>query len=88
MPARPCVAGLRRVTGMHRARVGVRSGGNAAPGGDAAVNIGEPRRIIEVEPVTLPVPEVLPDAMPEPARPERAPEHAPEHAPSEPGPAR
>jgi hypothetical protein len=31
------------------------------------VNIGKPRREFEVEPVSLPVPEVLPDPAPEPA---------------------
>jgi len=35
------------------------------------VDIGRPKRIIEVEPVSLPVPEVVPD--PEPATPEPAP---------------
>jgi hypothetical protein len=29
------------------------------------VNIGRPRRIIEIEPETLPVPEFLPDPLPE-----------------------
>ncbi len=40
------------------------------------MNIGQPRRIIEAEPVNLPVPEVLPQPVPEP---EREPE------PAEPG---
>jgi hypothetical protein len=31
------------------------------------VDIGKPRREFEVEPVSLPVPEVLPDPSPEPA---------------------
>jgi len=39
------------------------------------MNIGRPKREIEVEPVTLPVPEVLPDPAPvpesEPAEPKR-----------------
>lgn len=30
-----------------------------------SVNIGRPRRIIEIEPETLPVPEFLPDPLPE-----------------------
>jgi hypothetical protein len=36
---------------------------------EEAVDIGQPRRIIEVEPVTLPVPETLPEPaqVPEPA---------------------
>ncbi len=46
------------------------------------MNIGEERRIIEVEPVTLPVPEVLPMPEPEPA-PAEIPA-APEHEPAEP----
>jgi hypothetical protein len=33
----------------------------------AFVNIGKPRRIIEVEPVSLPLPEVLPEPATEPA---------------------
>jgi len=40
------------------------------------VNIGKPKRVIEVEPVSTPVPEVLPDPMPE---------REPEPAPAEPG---
>lgn len=32
------------------------------------MNIGPPKRVIEVEPVTLPIPEVLPDPDPAPAR--------------------
>lgn len=32
------------------------------------MNIGKPQRVIEVEPVTLPVPEVLPDPAPAPDR--------------------
>ena len=35
------------------------------------MDIGRPKRIIEVEPVSLPVPEVFPDV--EPATPEPAP---------------
>jgi hypothetical protein len=31
------------------------------------MDIGKPKREYEVEPVTLPVPEVLPDPMPEPS---------------------
>ena len=31
------------------------------------VNIGEPQRIIEIEPVVLPVPEVMPDPIVAPA---------------------
>jgi hypothetical protein len=49
------------------------------------LDIGQPKRIIEVEPATLPLPgELLPDAEPEPVvRPDRAPEPAvPEHRPS------
>lgn len=30
------------------------------------MNIGRPQRIIEVEPVSLPIPEVLPEVVPEP----------------------
>lgn len=41
------------------------------------MNIGPLRRIIEVEPVTLPVPEVIP-------APERVPEQVPEPEPVEP----
>jgi hypothetical protein len=40
------------------------------------VNIGKPKRVIEVEPVSTPVPEVLPDPLPE---------RDPEPVPSEPG---
>lgn len=50
------------------------------------MDIGPPRRIIEVEPVTLPVPEVLPEPeevpepAPEPVREPAAPEElGPEH---------
>jgi hypothetical protein len=39
------------------------------------MNIGEPKRTIEVEPATLPVPEELP--VPEPARGEPEPELVP-----------
>lgn len=39
------------------------------------MNIGEPKRTIEVEPATLPVPEELP--IPEPARGEPEPELVP-----------
>ena len=42
------------------------------------MNIGKPKRVIEIEPVTTPVPEVLPDPIPE-----RDPDPAP--APAEPG---
>jgi len=38
------------------------------------VDIGRPKRIIEVDPVSLPLPEVVPD---EPATPEPAPEPTP-----------
>jgi len=31
------------------------------------VNIGKPKRVIEIEPVSTPVPEVLPDPVPAPA---------------------
>lgn len=41
------------------------------------MNIGRPQRIIEVEPVALPIPEVLPEVVPEP-------ELLPDHEPSEP----
>jgi hypothetical protein len=40
------------------------------------VDIGRPKRIIEVDPVSLPLPEAVPDlepATPEPATPEPAP---------------
>jgi len=40
------------------------------------VDIGPPRRIIEVEPIDLPVPETIP-------APEQVPEPAPVHEPSE-----
>jgi len=39
------------------------------------VDIGRPKRIIEVDPVSLPLPEVVPDL--EPATPEPAPEPTP-----------
>ena len=42
------------------------------------MDIGRPKRIIEVEPVSVPLPEELPDLDPAPAEP----------APSEPDPAR
>ena len=42
------------------------------------MDIGRPKRIIEVEPVSIPLPEELPDLEPVPAEP----------APSEPDPAR
>lgn len=45
------------------------------------MNIGPPRRIIEVEPVDLPVPETIPD-------PERLPEAVPEPVPAAPPPGR
>jgi hypothetical protein len=32
------------------------------------VDIGQPKRIIEVEPVSLPLPETLPDPEPQPAK--------------------
>lgn len=41
------------------------------------MNIGRPQRIIEVEPVSLPIPEVLPEVVPEP-------ELLPDHELSEP----
>lgn len=41
------------------------------------MNIGRPQRIIEVEPVSLPIPEVLPEVVPES-------ELLPDHEPSEP----
>jgi fused signal recognition particle receptor len=44
------------------------------------VNIGKPKRVIEIEPVSTPVPEVLPDPTPE-----RDPEPEPAPAPAEPG---
>jgi hypothetical protein len=50
------------------------------------VDIGPPRRIIEVEPVTLPVPEVLPepDQVPEPVEEPAVPGEAPpERRPAE-----
>ncbi len=51
------------------------------------VNIGRPQRIIEVDPVTLPVPEVLPIPLPEPdrepAEPDREPAE-PDREPAEP----
>ena len=33
------------------------------------MDIGKPRRIIEIEPVSLPLPDLVPDPAPEPARP-------------------
>lgn len=45
------------------------------------MNIGPPRRIIEVEPVDLPVPETIPE-------PERLPEAVPEPVPAAPPPGR
>ena len=33
------------------------------------MDIGKPRRIIEIEPVSLPLPDLVPDPTPEPARP-------------------
>ncbi len=45
------------------------------------MDIGPPRRIIEVEPVDLPVPETIPE-------PERVPESVPEPMPAAPLPAR
>lgn len=41
------------------------------------MRIGRPRRVWEVQPVSLPIPEVLPDPTPEPV-PEPVPEPAPE----------
>ena len=32
------------------------------------MDIGQPKRIIEVEPVSLPLPETLPDPEPQPAK--------------------
>jgi hypothetical protein len=47
------------------------------------MNIGRPKRIIEVEPVAVPLPEVLPDPTPE-----RDPEPMTEPAPADPEPGR
>jgi hypothetical protein len=33
------------------------------------MNIGSPKRVIEVDPITLPLPESLPDAQPAPLQP-------------------
>jgi hypothetical protein len=33
------------------------------------MDIGQPRRIIEIEPVSLPLPDLVPDPEPEPATP-------------------
>jgi hypothetical protein len=43
------------------------------------VNIGEPRRVIEIEPVSVPVPEELPVPLPDPdpVEPEREPTDEP-----------
>lgn len=42
------------------------------------MNIGQPKRIIQVEPVSVPLPEYVPEYVPEPAPPEpvREPEPA------------
>jgi hypothetical protein len=37
------------------------------------MQIGRPRRIIEVEPLDVPVPEILPDPLEEPSVPQREP---------------
>ena len=42
------------------------------------MDIGPPRRIIEIEPVSLPLPDLVPEPVPQPAEP----------APAEPAPAR
>jgi hypothetical protein len=48
------------------------------------VNIGQPKRIIQVEPVSVPLPEFVPEPGPEPARePSREPLREP--APAETG---
>jgi hypothetical protein len=49
-----------------RSRLGIRKDPRSPP-----VDIGRPKRIIEVDPVSLPLPEVVPDL--EPATPEPAP---------------
>lgn len=59
---------------------------------EAPVNIGEPERTIQIEPVTVPVPEPLPMPVPEPLpldepQPVERPERAPEQAPTAPVPA-
>jgi hypothetical protein len=46
------------------------------------VNIGRPKRIIEVKPESLPLPELLPDALPDPI-PEREPEPVQPSQPAE-----
>jgi hypothetical protein len=50
----------------------------AVRGGDAKVNIGQPKRIIQVEPVSVPLPEFVPE--PAPAEPVREPAREPEPA--------
>jgi len=56
------------------------------------MNIGEPKRTIEIEPVVVPVPERLPVEEPAPAEPSEVPaapsEPVPERVPDEPVPAR
>jgi hypothetical protein len=47
------------------------------------MDIGPPRRIIEIEPVSLPLPDLVPDPAPEPAAPA---EPAPAEPPTTPEP--
>jgi hypothetical protein len=50
---------------------------------EVVVNIGEPRRVIEIEPVVVPLPERVPDPEPQPA-PEPIPTPTPEPERQEP----
>ncbi len=47
---------------------GLVAGGTAQPARRPAVDIGQPKRIIEVEPASLPLPETLPTPEPQPAK--------------------
>jgi hypothetical protein len=54
-------------------RAGVPCREKIRPAKEAAMDIGQPKRIIEVEPVSLPLPEAIPAPDPQPAS---VPEHA------------
>jgi hypothetical protein len=52
------------------------------------MDIGRPQRIIEVEPVSLPLPDEVPDLEPAPVEPTPSEPDPAEPDPAEPGPAR
>ena len=52
------------------------------------MDIGRPKRIIEVEPVSLPLPDEVPDLEPAPVEPTPSEPDPAEPDPAEPGPAR